>query len=373
MKKLLVFVLLLTVIGFQRELFSQSPEQVLVIENDEKGLWNDSKRMDWNYASSLEIDEAHGIIIAGVADVATDSIGNVFICDNKDHCVKVFDSQGKFKYKIGQRGKGPGELLNPYNIAISRDRLYVADANRRISVFDQNGAFIKNYLPQNFIVNDMCSSFSAQFLFCTPKSPMHYFKKKVSLPAIYILNLQNGQFKETGELTYIGRTANGYQTSADSKILLLPSGDVLYAANYPYELKLFSETGHLKKIITRKTSIMKEPHRIEVRPGLKILIPETQIQNIYRLKNGNFMVSVLDIGANFLKSVGRHTANPPKDASLYIDIFNVQGEFLQSFKVTDPFDTGLILYCDRQNFVYTYNPDWNVQTIKKYRILFVEK
>jgi DNA-binding beta-propeller fold protein YncE len=45
--------------------------------------------------------------------------------------------------KFGSTGSGPGQLSQPYGVAISGNRLYVDESgNSRISVFDLNGNFI---------------------------------------------------------------------------------------------------------------------------------------------------------------------------------------------------------------------------------------
>ncbi|MFH0988731.1 MAG: 6-bladed beta-propeller [bacterium] len=77
----------------------------------------------------------------------------IFIADAKDCCIKVFNKEGIFIRKIGSRGKGPGELLDPFVIAIDdKNKLLYCDdkTNGRISVFQTNGNFmraIRVFLP----------------------------------------------------------------------------------------------------------------------------------------------------------------------------------------------------------------------------------
>jgi hypothetical protein len=70
-----------------------------------------------------------------------------FITDSKDNCIKTFDSNGRFINKIGQPGTGPGELINPVNMAMDtiRNRIYCEDrGNHRLSFFTTDGRFIRN-------------------------------------------------------------------------------------------------------------------------------------------------------------------------------------------------------------------------------------
>lgn len=370
MKFLSIFLFLAIFISLFSNIYSQTHEEIQLIENKGEGLWNNSRRLVFDFKNALEVDETKGIFFAEVSDIDTDSLGNIYVCDKKDHCIKVFDDSGNFKYFIGRHGKGPGELINPESIFIAFNKIYISDSNRRINVFDLKGTFIEIFTAHNFMINDLCISSSNKFLFCTPVSPMHHFKEKVALPGIHILNLTANQWAEIGELSYIGKTDNGYQTIGNSMISPLSSGNILYATGYPYELKKYTETGELKTIITRKAKEIAKPKIFEIAPGIKILIPRTEIRKIIPLPNGNFMIVVADLGKNFLKLYEKSHDFNYEDISIWYDVYNSNGELLQSFPLENPFEIGLIMHCDHNNFVYTYSTEWETQTVKKYSISF---
>ncbi|KAL9957023.1 hypothetical protein ACROYT_G038606 [Oculina patagonica] len=72
---------------------------------------------------------------------------NMFIVsDNLNHCLKVFDSSGKFLYKIGEEGKADGQFFNPWGFCAekygNRRNLLVCDRdNGRIQQFTVEGCF----------------------------------------------------------------------------------------------------------------------------------------------------------------------------------------------------------------------------------------
>ena len=72
---------------------------------------------------------------------------NMFIASDKEnHCLKVFDSSGKFLYKIGEEGKADGQLFCPWGLCVekygNRQNLLVCDAcNGRIQQFTVDGRF----------------------------------------------------------------------------------------------------------------------------------------------------------------------------------------------------------------------------------------
>lgn len=65
-----------------------------------------------------------------------------------EHRIRVFDiASGKHLNDIGKRGKGPGELNLPRDIALAPDgNLYVVDGgNFRVMVFRPDGTFVRNF------------------------------------------------------------------------------------------------------------------------------------------------------------------------------------------------------------------------------------
>ena len=94
----------------------------------------------------LEITEPPGIIFNGLIDIATDSKNNIYVLDNKEKSIYLFNEKGTFLRRIGRAGQGPGEFGRPSSIYVdSGDLIYVLDeANRRIEIFDKNCNYVKS-------------------------------------------------------------------------------------------------------------------------------------------------------------------------------------------------------------------------------------
>ncbi len=69
--------------------------------------------------------------------VALDSFDNIYVVDSGWSNVQIFDQSGQVLLFFGGRGENPGLLMNPTGIAIDKkDRIYVADfLNYRVSVY----------------------------------------------------------------------------------------------------------------------------------------------------------------------------------------------------------------------------------------------
>jgi NHL repeat len=77
-------------------------------------------------------------------DVTWDAQGDIFISDGYINSrVAKYDKNGDWVKQWGDRGTKPGEFNTPHSIAAdNQGKIYVADrGNRRIQVFDSNGAF----------------------------------------------------------------------------------------------------------------------------------------------------------------------------------------------------------------------------------------
>ena len=74
--------------------------------------------------------------------------GEYFIvADELEHCIKMFDRKGNFKFTFGKRGGEEGEFKNPRCLSISKSgHLMVCDSwNHRIQIFEVDGKLVYKF------------------------------------------------------------------------------------------------------------------------------------------------------------------------------------------------------------------------------------
>ena len=74
--------------------------------------------------------------------------GEYFIVsDHSAHCVKVFNREGHFQYRFGEKGVGDGEFDSPCFLSVTKSKhLLVCDCkNHRIQVFELDGKFVGKF------------------------------------------------------------------------------------------------------------------------------------------------------------------------------------------------------------------------------------
>lgn len=112
-----------------------------------------------------EKDESGEIRLFKPGRFAVDARGQIYIGDNSDMAIKVFDQAGKFLRAIGRKGEGPGEFTFIGDMVPLPDgRLLVTDFQaRRTSFFDSEGQFLvsyswkKNFLKVHLATESSCT------------------------------------------------------------------------------------------------------------------------------------------------------------------------------------------------------------------------
>lgn len=75
--------------------------------------------------------------------VDVDRDGNVFALEGMDNQIRVYGPGGELLHRIGRRGEGPGEFVDPPWFGIKGDTLWTYDASAgRITLFDRTGQLL---------------------------------------------------------------------------------------------------------------------------------------------------------------------------------------------------------------------------------------
>ncbi len=74
-------------------------------------------------------------------DLAVAADGRIYVHDNGNHRIQVFDPEGTFVRTIGREGEGPGEISRGGDIEVAGDKL-IRNGNRRLSAWTLDGEFL---------------------------------------------------------------------------------------------------------------------------------------------------------------------------------------------------------------------------------------
>ena len=218
---------------------------IFVYDRDGKYLRKIGERKDFDRLTSVTADPRENRIY--VVD-----IGGV---QSANHRIRVYDTvSGKHLFDIGKRGRGPGEFNLPRDVAVGKDgNLYVVDGgNFRIQVLDRDGKFLRDF-----------GSVGLQFgNFARPK--------EIAADAagnVYVVDTAFGNFQifdpEGKLLLFIGSRSeqdgpakymlpSGIYVDEDGRIYMVDQWFRKVDIFRPAQLK--AEQGHLGRRASRKTS-----------------------------------------------------------------------------------------------------------------------
>ena len=211
----------------------------------------------------------------------------MFLACYDKHCIHVFDSHGRYKYKLGKQGSGHLEFCNPWGIAIRGNILYVAEQNNnRVQMLTTSGEFVgvldagasekdKLFGPLGVCVSESGIVYVGDRgnnnriqVFCSDGSFSHSINGSVSGKGAFsnpfsVALAPNGNLHVAGYgssniavFTPEGKVVRSYAVQSPHGIAIDKAGFTLVAGYNPYTLYIFDPLGELvKKIEGFKTSI----------------------------------------------------------------------------------------------------------------------
>jgi hypothetical protein len=155
-------------------------------------------------------------------DVAWDNAGNIYIADGYGNArIAKYDPAGKYIKSWGSRGTGPSQFNIVHGVAVdARGDVYVADeGNRRIQVFDGDGTFKKQFANVGVPTAVCITSGPRQFLYVAHTGDPDGMEDA----AIYRLDLDGnivGKFGKAGkELKQFG-VVNSIDCRTENELLI---------------------------------------------------------------------------------------------------------------------------------------------------------
>jgi hypothetical protein len=352
---------------------------VVYVQNSNKGLWNNSKRMVlskiWTIGEN-NINEKYDF--AAISDIIVDSNGNIYVCDSKDHCIKIYSAQGEYIKSIGKKGQGPGELLGPRYMGFGPDKkLFIYEPNnRRISTFNTTGEFISSFNYRMSEVASMAVDPQTGDVFLSEL--LGFVKTNKKFIQKYSMN---GTFRRSfGEPFILGEATAGKQC-LPIHMEFLSNGNLLCYAGFPYELRIYTTKGELLKKISKDSPYFSNPKTYSINrqsgPPFQFLINRGWLTKCLILPEDKILTRIDDFGENYFeKHIKRREAMQrgrryDMKKSTFYDYFDSSGSYLQSFE--NPIKGGNIDLIDSKNNVFVSNKKDEIPIVEKYKLEFIEK
>jgi len=245
--------LLVFLISFSSLIFSQVQKlktkvenEVIIIKNPKTPLFPNKKLI---LKKELAIGEESSVFL-DIRTVRVDKDENIYVLDQKDCKIKMFDKSGKHIRDIGKRGNGPGEMMLPLVMEmISEKDIMIFDRlNLRITKFNSDGNILKTISTAKFsrslnIIPDSLGNFFVLILNYSADGETIYELKKLDSEFNLLFNI--GAIKTPLSASEIIQVI-----SKQIYFQLTNKQNVIWGINTEYELQIVDNNGKpLRKII----------------------------------------------------------------------------------------------------------------------------
>ena len=340
------------------------------------------------FSGVVEIKTGKAVLTVGDGDLLFEYIlavtegknGRIHVLDGGAHKIYILASNGKLEKSFGQKGKGPGDIYNPYAMKyLPSDQIIITEWMNTVSVFSKEGKIIKRIeLNSKGGIFRRISTVSQNRFICSKRSSDGSQRP--------IIVNEKGEIIKTLEFNSPSATISikdgnknmnfSMYNYAYSPDLPMATFNEFVAVGYTrkYKIGIFNSEG--KKVGELKRSIkpqsFKEKEIAHMENGIKKLNkklkwPPRVVKLIVKAipKNKNFFNRILMTKNHIL--VFRVPDDITSESNLYkVDVFTVKGKFLGTgvlservVSITDEF-----LYCLKRD-----NDD-NLLLIKKpYKII----
>jgi hypothetical protein len=124
--------------------------ETVVVRNGKIPALIDGRRTTLTLKHDLTLGEDHenpDYTFSVLNYFAVDEQGKIFVMDQGENKIKIFEPSGRLLSSFGRKGQGPGEFQTPAQIGFDREgHLYVHDfLGRRLQYYFPNGKWIKDF------------------------------------------------------------------------------------------------------------------------------------------------------------------------------------------------------------------------------------
>ena len=181
----------------------------------------------------------HNFVLVRAKDM-TIANGKLYILDQREHAVHIFDLNGNYVKSFGFLGEGPGELSWPNTISVQNNRVLISCKNG-ISLFDDNGTFLKRRSVMDFFYR----------IALTKKNFFYVSNQSHNAFGIY-----------SQELERIKSWGDSFQTNFSEKYqfknnMLYENGKIYVLQQYGVGFRVFDQDGSL----SQKGNMDFDPHQ----------------------------------------------------------------------------------------------------------------
>ena len=168
-------------------------------------------------------------------NASSDTSGNIYVADDSNHQVQVFDGNGNFLRKWGGYGTSVGKFARPYGIHVSpTNKVYIAEYDGdRVQMFDTQGNYLRTYGRSGSGDGQMNGATDV-----TTDSTGNVYVADIDLHRIMVFSSSGSYLRQWGS----NGSGDG-QFSAPYSLCTLPGDKIAVADTSNHRVQIFSSDG----------------------------------------------------------------------------------------------------------------------------------
>ncbi|MBN1272178.1 MAG: 6-bladed beta-propeller [Candidatus Aminicenantes bacterium] len=293
---------------------------------------------------------------SNMRQVGVDEQDRIFILDDKESHIKLFDSEGGYLFTFGKPGQGPGELNGPRRMCIRKNQALVSEYGRRLSYFSLKGEFLRSISLKE--VWGLRVRFDSQGnIYVTegvldPSDP-RYVLKKFTGNMEFVRELARTPAPKPNEAFNPFMAVDYWQIRTDDYLV--------YGYPKTYELQVFDPEGNVIRKITREYDPVEVTEEEKQEQLEELGDMRDQIEVNFSKFHSAYYWFVLDETGNIYVRTWKAA---PDGAGFIYDLFDQEGKYRARFPLRGS------LQAANKNKLYTIEEDdEGYQTAKRYRLL----
>jgi hypothetical protein len=282
----------------------------------------EAQQLPISFGQERVVGRAEGLGSIMAAQVAPD--GSVYVVDHVNSRIVAFDAEGRRRWVMGRRGRGPGEFQIPYRIDVRPDgTIFVFDIGTgEVTAISPGGAFVARYrLPFSLTQVDGLVALDGELLIAgtTRQAPARS-------RGIHRFRIHGSELRHVasfGPLPVVRDPAVLQMWGAGS-VVCGPTGTIWYTRRLPYEVHAFDASG-------RQLRVIRPPFRTRGTPDDAILVERTAGSITYSSTEAFVEVP----GPAWELPGGLLVGSRMRPGADSWDIFTTAGQFVGSFQRPD--------------------------------------
>lgn len=217
----------------------------------------DARRLVLRQVLRLGSEDGDHDAFGRVMDAAFGGSGRIYLADDRNFHVAVFEGDGRFVGHIGRQGNGPGEFSRPWTVAAdARDTVFVWDGNHsRISVFGPDLRYVRSFgTDPRWLVTELTPLPDGRLLLSA--------YGRGADRSIHLLDRGGTILRSLGP-AIPDVDLSGFESSLLGGSVALGGRGMAYASKSPYEIT-YLDGGGSERARCRATGVTTEPQSVIV-------------------------------------------------------------------------------------------------------------